>query len=52
MDRRTRAMEQSSDGEVIGQVAQAGKLADESKTARKWTTRTDAVGRIVGEDED
>ncbi len=52
MERRTQAMEQSSDAETIGNVANAGKSADESETARKWTTRTDAFGRVVGEDDE
>jgi hypothetical protein len=52
MERRTRAMEQQVDAETIGHVAGAGQHADESETARKWTTRTDAFGRIVGDDDD
>jgi hypothetical protein len=40
------------DAETIRHVAGAGKLADEFETARKWTTKTNAFGRIVGDDDD
>lgn len=52
VERRTVATERHVDAETIGHVAGAGKLADESDTARKWTTRTDAFGRVVGDDDD
>jgi hypothetical protein len=52
VERRTRSMEQQVDAETLGHVAGAGKLADESETARAWTKRTDAFGRIVGRDDD
>jgi hypothetical protein len=52
VERRTVATEQHVDAETIGHVATAGKLADESDTARKWTTKTDAFGRTVRDDDD
>jgi hypothetical protein len=33
----------------MGHVSGAGKRADQSTTARKWTTRTDEFDRVVGD---
>jgi len=52
LERRTRAYEQQVDAETIGHVSGAGGRADRSATARKWTTKTDAFGRVVGDDDE